>query len=251
MIALIIDDEINARIVMETLLAENFPEISFLESQSNLMDGVKSIKKNQPDIVFLDIEMPEHNGLEILDFFEEKEVNFKIIFTTAYSEYAVNAFELSAIDYLLKPIQLDYLRRAISRVSKSIEEYQLSQKVNAFKSNLITDSKKVAIAVGNEYIFIEAERIMYVEAAGSYSLIHLINKETITVSKNLREFETLLNDKRFFRIHRGYLINLYFIKKLNKSEGFNIQMMDQVNLPLSREKKEQFLELIKDNKALF
>ena len=151
--AIIIDDEKRARVSLALLLEEYCPNITVVAECENLPEGVKAIRKLQPDLVLLDIEMPGHSGLELLDFFDENEVNFSIIFTTAYNEYALQAFKFSAIDYLLKPINPDELAQAIARLEK---QKQKSENYKVLKANINQDSlTKIAVPSGSSLIFLD------------------------------------------------------------------------------------------------
>lgn len=237
--AIIVDDELNARLALRGIIEENFPEIEIVAENADVPNAVKSIHSFQPELVFLDIAMPGYSGLELLKFFDENSINFKIIFVTAYTEYAINAFELSAVDYILKPVRIDALQRALSKVNdnKSIESLKVLQ------SNLdIPQHKKIALNTGDGITFIELQDILYLKADGSYTHFFISNKSKITVSKKIAEFERLEQVSNFMRIHRSHIINLERIQKILKQDGGTVIMDNGDELSISAERKVALLE---------
>jgi two-component system, LytTR family, response regulator len=231
--ALIIDDELNARAAIKGMISENFPEVELVGEAKDLPEGVKLIYSLQPDIVFLDIEMPGYSGLEILDFFAKDQINFKIIFVTAYNEYALNAFELSAVDYLVKPLQLDDLKRALKKLDTSP-----SQALEALRSNLSKDEpKKILINASGGYVFVNVEDILYIKADGSYSDIIMTGGDHHYVTKRIAEFERLQEMGNFLRIHRSQIINVDHIAKISRIDGGTVIMSNGDELSISKEKR--------------
>lgn len=234
---IIIDDENRARVSLELLLNEYFPEIEIVASCENLPDGVKAIRKHQPHIVFLDIQMPEYNGLEISNFLDEHEQNFNLIFTTAYQEHSLQAFKLNAKDYLLKPINPDELVESINRIKKLNEIQPLSAK---------DCLDKIAVPSGNNLIFLETKDIIYIKGEGAYSEIVLAGQKNILVSKNLKLFDEILeSDNRFIRIQKSYIVNFDHIKSINKVNGRTIELSEDLEIPVSPEKIQLILDRIK------
>ena len=219
--AIIIDDEKRARISLAYILQEYCPNVTIVAECENLPEGVKAIRKNQPNIVLLDIEMPGHSGLELLDFFDENEVNFSIIFTTAYNEYALKAFKFSAVDYLLKPIIPEELAEAVERVAKQKQRFE---NFRAFKENLQQETlTKIAVPSGNSLLFLDTDKIMYIKGEGAYSEVFCSDGNKQLVSRNLKNFEDILcSDSRFLRIHKSYIVNFNFVTAFNKSDGGSI-----------------------------
>ena len=239
--AIIIDDEKRARISLQLLLAEYCPEVTLVAECENLPEGVKAIHKYQPDLVLLDIEMPGHSGLELLDFFNENEITFSIIFTTAYNEFAIQAFKLSAIDYLLKPIVPEELANAIQRLQK-----QKEQQFRALTENINTETfEKIAIPSGNSYVLIKIADILYIKGEGSYSEVFLKDKSKHLASRNLKNFEDILGkDKRFLRTHKSYIVNFEEVLAYNKSDGGSLEMQNGISIPVSVDKSNLILERI-------
>ncbi|GAA4063794.1 LytTR family DNA-binding domain-containing protein [Flavobacterium cheonanense] len=239
--AIIIDDEKRARVSLSLLLQEYCPEVELVAECENLPEGIKAIRKFNPDLVLLDIEMPGHSGLELVDFFDEKEINFSIIFTTAYNEYAIQAFKLSALDYLLKPIIPEELINAISRM-----ERQKSLQFKALAENIQNEFfEKIAVPSGNTLILINISDIVYIKGEGSYSEIYMQSKIKHMVSRNLKNFEEiLLKDKRFLRTHKSYIVNFDEVVSFNKSDGGWLDMKNGNSIPISSEKSNLIMERI-------
>ncbi len=180
--AIIIEDETKARRVLESLLQEYHPEVEVLASVSNVPEGVKAIQKHQPRLVFLDIEMPEYNGFQLFDFVEN--INFDIIFTTAYQEYAIKAFEFSATAYLLKPLQIDKLAQALDKVKEKMGK-NTQERVELLKNTWQQEKiSKIALPIAEGFLFVEINEIMYLQADGAYTHLILRDKRRFTVSKN-------------------------------------------------------------------
>ncbi len=244
--AIIIDDEKKARNLLRILIEENCPKIKTIYEASNLLDGVAILKKEEPSIVFLDIEMPQHSGLEILNFIEKDVVNFEIIFTTAYSEYAIQAFQLSAIDYLLKPVRPNQVKEAVEKVITIMGKTAIHDKLEALKDSFNKKSfQKIALPLGSSIKFMSFDSIILMQADGMYTQVHTATGETLLITKPLKHFVDLLeNQPTFYRPHRSYLINLSFMKEYIKTDGGYIVMDNDISISISREKKEVFLALI-------
>ncbi|NBC58923.1 MAG: response regulator [Bacteroidetes bacterium] len=247
--AVIIDDEAKARNLLKILIEENCPKITEIFQADNLIKGVDTIKSKQPQIVFLDIEMPEYSGLEILDFISKEDYNFEIIFTTAYQEYAIKAIELSAIDYLLKPVRASKIKKAVDKASEFLGKSKINQRLEelkaVFKSN---EFKKIGLPVKDGIEFVAFQNIIMMEADGMYTKIYLKNKTAaLFISKPLRYFyDTLKGIEIFYKPHRSYLINLNYIKKYIKSDGGYIVMDNDKSVSLSKNKTDEFMQLMQD-----
>ena len=241
--AIIIDDEKRARISLTYILQEYCPEVTVVAECENLPEGIKAIRKQQPDIVLLDIEMPGHSGLELLDFFDENEVNFSIIFTTAYNEYALKAFKFSAVDYLLKPIIPEELADAIQRVAKQKQRFE---NFRAFKENLQQETlTKIAVPSGNTLLFLETNKIMYIKGEGAYSEVFCNDSTKQLVSRNLKNFEDILcSDSRFLRIHKSYIVYFNFVTAFYKFVCGSIELENKTQIPVSPDKSQTILDQI-------
>ena len=238
---IIVDDEQNARLALQGILSENFPEVEVLDLCKDVQEAVKSIHKYKPDLVFLDISMPGYSGLDFVDFFEKESINFNIIFVTAHAEFALNAFELNALDYLLKPIKISALERALNKF-KTLKPYDKNT-INQPDSN-----KKIALQTGDGILFLELNQILYLKADGSYTQFFTSDGKKITISKKLAEFQKLENIGSFMRIHRSHMVNINQIQKFLKQDGGTIIMNDGAELSISNEKKQVLMDLFLDNK---
>ncbi|MCU0422332.1 MAG: LytTR family DNA-binding domain-containing protein [Bacteroidia bacterium] len=237
--AIIIDDEKMARTLLEGIITESHADLSVVETCKDLPSGVKAIRKHKPDLVFLDIEMPGHSGLELLDFFDENEVTFSIIFVTAYNQYAIHALRLSAVDYLLKPVDVKELSEAITR----FKQQENNGNYQVLKHNLNTPGlSKIAIHTVGSVKFIDLNDILFFKADGAYSQITLKNHQVITTSRGLKYYEDLLNSTRqFFRCHKSYIINTAFVVEYIKSDGGSLLLEGGFNVGLSSDKAEELL----------
>ncbi len=248
--AIIIDDEIRAVKMLEAILGDTCAEdVNVCATCQDLPEGVKAIKKHKPDIVFLDIEMPGYSGLQILDFFNEDEIDFEIVFTTAYNEFALQAFKLSAIDYLLKPIQPELIREAVNRVISKYNKTENILKFSALKQNLDVDNtKKIAVAIGQSIKFIDIDTIVFIKAEGAYSELVLKDESKILVSKNLKHFEDVLTiSKNFIRVHKSYMINTQYVSEYVKSDGGYLILKEKYEVSITHDKVERLLQVLGAN----
>lgn len=240
--AILVDDEESARDVLQNLLERFCPDIELLAKCENIPMAVEEIKKHQPELLFLDIEMPQYSGFEIVKFF--KEINFQIIFATAYDQYAIKAFEVSAVDYLLKPIDITRLKLSIEKVRQRKNILQQAERLNLLNDTL--QQKKIKNIIvsdkGNQNI-ISIDSIIAIEAQESYCLLHTKDKKH-TASKNLKHFETLLESlPQFIRVHKSWLINKEHLLNYSKSE-LSIQLNGDIIAKLSKYKKGEFEQAI-------
>jgi two-component system LytT family response regulator len=246
--AVIIDDEKKARNVLRTLLIDNCPKITQIFETENLLKGVALIEKEKPNLVFLDIEMPEHSGLEILNYIDKDAFNFEIIFVTAYSEFAIQAFQLSAIDYLLKPVRPSQLIEAVEKAISQIGKSQISLKLEELKNSLQNSNfKKIGLPYTDGIKFVNFDDIIMLEADGMYTKVYLKNIKDILVSKPLRFFlELFPTETTFYKPHRSFLINLMYIKEYVKKDGGYILMENDKTVSISNDKKDEFLTIVQN-----
>jgi two-component system, LytTR family, response regulator len=243
--AIIIDDEKNALEVLEMQIEQFCDNVNILAKANGGVKGIDAIKKYNPDLVFLDIEMPHKNGFDVLT--ETKQYNYDVIFTTAYDEFAIKAFKYSAIDYLLKPIDIVELQQAIDKVSSKNEKTNsLEQKMNLLFSQLQPHSaiitNKIALPVNDGMQFFEPDEIVRCESDSNYTHIYLTSGKKITVAKTLKEVEENITGTPFYRIHQSHLINMNHVGKLIKGESAYVIMKDGSSITISRNKKEGFME---------
>lgn len=241
---ILIDDEEGARITLAGLLTHYCEGVEIVAVCSNVPDGVIAINKHQPDVVLLDVEMPEYNGFELLDFF--KEITFEIVFVTAYSQYAIRAFEVSAIDYLLKPVEIEALKNAVEKVKQKRQQANIMQRLQLMKETYKGDDiRKIALPMNDGLLFVEVNEIVFFEADRAYSHVYLSNGSKITVSKPMRIFEDMLSSRNFFyRPHRSYLVNLNYIRKYLRGESMLV-LDNNFQIAVSRDRKADFDMLLK------
>jgi two-component system, LytTR family, response regulator len=240
--AILVDDEESARDVLQNLLLRFCPEVELIAKCENVPEAVELIKKEEPELVFLDIEMPNYAGYEIVNFFEK--INFEIIFITAYDQYAIRAFEIAAIDYLLKPIDIERLKQAVQRTQQQYSIAHQAQRLSLLSKTLETkELKNIVISDRNQQNVIPVDSIIAIEAQESYCLVHTLTKKYIA-SKNLKHFETVFESlPRFIRVHKSWLINKEHLKQYSKSE-LTIQLSNGLLAKLSKYKKAEFEEAL-------
>ncbi|MFA8434732.1 MAG: LytR/AlgR family response regulator transcription factor [Marinifilaceae bacterium] len=239
--AAIIDDEPFAIENVELLLKENFQEIKIVGTGNSVEEGVKLIESKDPNLLFLDIEMPFGSGFDLLERFPNPK--FRVIFITAYNQYAVKAFRCSATDYLLKPIDIEEFVQAVSRTKETIDE-DMQQRYQLLQEHLQNNStKRIAFPTHQGIEFINWDQIIRVEADRSYASLHMKENESILVSKSLREVEDLLPSDQFFRPHKSHLIRIDLVRRYLRTESL-IEMEDGSRVELSRRRKDAFLEVM-------
>lgn len=241
--AIIIEDELDIRLSLENMLNQFCEGVEVIAAVDRVAKGVEAISLHQPDLIFLDIELPHENGFALFNHFPNP--NFEVVFTTAYAQYALKAFKLSAIDYLLKPFDLDDLRNALVAVKERKQYHMTNNKLAILRDNLNRRYEKLILPTQEGYSFIELKNIIYCEAKGNYTLFHLLKKESILVSKTLKIYADLLEEFHFLRISRSYLINLNHVKKYGRSKNPKLTMIDGALLPVSLHRRDVLLQELK------
>jgi two-component system LytT family response regulator len=238
----LIDDEKECTDTLGADLKLYCPSIEVVEVCNSAKQGVVTIRNTNPDLVFLDIEMPWMNGFEMLDFLGE--INFSIIFTTAYDQFAAKAFRISAVDYLLKPIDYRDLQQAVKRVEHKMQQgiafANVENLVHNFKRPL--QEHRIALPYRDGYEFIEMDNILFCQADGAYTHIHLNNGKKMLVSKSLGEMEEMLPSDQFPRIHHSTIVNLKYITHFVRTDGGYVQLENGEKLMVSKSKKDILLE---------
>jgi two-component system LytT family response regulator len=239
---LIIDDEPNAVDFINSIIGEYCPGLEVVGKAHNVTEGALSITENKPDLVFLDVEMPNGTGFDLLSQFPDKV--FDVVFITAFNHYAIKAIKFSAVDYVLKPINIEEFIEAVNRViqKRSHGPAQGNESFRVLMENLKTaHPSRLAIPTSDGMEYLNPKDIIRIEADRSYSWFYLVNNRKMLVSKHLKEFQDLLGDRYFFRSHNSVLINLKFVKKFVRKDGGYIEMLDGSQVPISRNKKDLFL----------
>jgi len=238
----IIDDEVNAVDFISSVISEYCPELEVAGKANDVTEGVKKIQELKPDLIFLDVEMPNGTGFDLLSEFPEK--NFDVIFITAFNHYAIKAIKFSAVDYILKPINISEFIEAVNKVvqKRSNPPMNVNENFRILMENLKTATpSRLAIPTSDGMEYLNPKDIIRIEADRSYSWFYLTGNRKILVSKHLKEFQDLLGDRNFFRSHNSFLINLKFVHKYVRKEGGYIEMQDGSQIPVSRNKKDLFL----------
>ncbi|MEO5571516.1 MAG: LytTR family DNA-binding domain-containing protein [Bacteroidia bacterium] len=239
---ILVDDEKSARDSLSFLLQENCPHVKILAQCKSAAEGITTIKQLKPDLVFLDVEMPNGTGFEMLQQFSE--INFEVIFATGFDKYALKAFKFSALDYLMKPVVADELVNAVSRFENKKNKTDSNIQLNLLLSNLKnikTGIHKIAVPAADGLSLLDVKEIVHLEADGNYTVFFTINGKH-TVSKSLGEYEELLSENNFLRVHQSHLINLDHVKKYIRGEGGYVVMDDGTSVNVSVRKKSEVLE---------
>jgi two-component system LytT family response regulator len=241
--AMIVDDEEGARESLSNILEKYVDGVKIVAKADSIAMAMEKIKKYEPELVFLDIEMPFGSGFELLE--RMKPVQFDIIFVTAYDHYALKAIKFSALDYLLKPVDIDELKKAISKhKKKDVQDTAESYQNLIDNQQLEGDNKKLAIPDSSGIMFVKIRNIIRCESDGNYTKIFLVGGKKILASKTLGEYESMLEGDGFYRIHRSHLINMSHLKKYNKGDHSCVELSDGTVCDVSRRKKSGFLEAL-------
>ena len=243
MTAIIVDDEKHCRDVLALLLQKHCPTVNLLASCGDGQSGLDAIEMHHPDIVFLDIEMPGMSGFDMLE--ATRFTNFEVIFTTAYNEYAIKAIRHNALDYILKPIDKDELIQAVSRM-QTVQPVKETTRVENFVEYLTRQKMgdRIALPTSDGLQILQSEEIWYCESEGGYTRFYLTNGKISLISKTLKEVQDVLEAKGFCRVHHSYLINLRYVQKYVRGDGGEVIMANGKNIPVSRNKKQEFLNFL-------
>lgn len=243
MTAILVDDEKHCRDVLALLLAKYCPQVTLLASCADGSEGVEAIERHRPDLVFLDIEMPGMSGFDMLKACTF--TGFRVIFTTAYNEYAIQAIRHNALDYILKPVDKDELRQAVAKAEESASTRAVSP-VQEFVTylNRQKTGDRIALPTMEGLQILQSEEIYYCESDGGYTHFFLTSGKAVLISKTLKEVEDVLESKGFCRVHHGYLINVRYVQKYIRGDGGEVIMANNKNIPVSRNKKQEFLNLL-------
>jgi two-component system, LytTR family, response regulator len=246
--AILVDDEPDGIRTLQKMLELHCPQVMIEASCSNAAAARQQIAEISPDVIFLDIQMPGKSGLELLQELPAK--NFEVIFVTAHNEYMLQALQYSAADYLLKPVDEERLVEAVQRVEKKLEAGKREDLTEALLHNLSKSGSpsemRLCLPTLKGFIVLKLEEIIYCEAERSYTIFHLEGKRTVTVSRPLIDYDNLLKDTTFLRIHKSFLINMHHVREYQKGEGGMVILSDNTEIEVSRRKKEEFLMKIKE-----
>ncbi len=239
--AVIIDDEKRARTYLKGILQDQFKEVEIIGEADGVAAGKKLVESINPDLIFLDVQMQDGTGFDLLAKIDRSK--FHVIFVSAYDRFAITAFKFSAVDYLLKPVETADLSLAIDKIKQSKSTDEVQQKLDLLLNN-INKIDKIALPSLNGIEFIKLENIIRCESDNNYTNFYLTSGEKIIVSKTLKEYEDMLDNKGFFRTHKSHIINLAYLKKYIKGEGGIAVMEDGSEVTVSRRRKEEFMEVL-------
>ncbi len=242
--AIIVDDELSARKSLASFIQKYCGQVQIVGQASDIEQASDLIQDNTPDLVFLDIEMPGGNAFDLLDRFTE--INFEIIFITAFNDYAVKAFEMSAANYLLKPLSIDALTQAVAQVSQKLQNAQELFSNRILLSNMNVGNKQdqqIVLPLIDGFELVKLSQIIFIRALDNFSQVHLEDGRKITVCRKLKHFEHLLQTTGFFRIHRSHIVNKIFIQRYHKGKGGYVVLHSGHELDVAQSRKKEFLEL--------
>ncbi len=242
--AVVIDDEINNQELISNLLKSYAENIQVVGLADSVESAYKTIQEHQPDLIFLDVQMPDGTGFDLLKKFEK--INFKIIFVTAHQEFALEAFKYSALDYILKPLSPANLLAAVNKAEETMGSDELNMKLKILLNNIaepIKNKKKIVLKTMERIYSVGLDDIIRFESDGGYTKVYLTDGKRITVSKTMKEYDDLLLDAGFLRVHHSHLINMNHLFCFEKAEG-HVVMKDDSVVPVSNRKKDHLMELL-------
>ncbi len=240
----IIDDEAPARKIISNIIKSNFKELNVVAFGVDVQSGLEAINTHSPDIVFLDVDMPDGTGFNLLQRLSQ--INFKLIFITAHSQYAIQAIKFSALDYFLKPIDVIEFTKSLKKIITTIKKETQDLAISAFMDNMNnTKNKKIVLNTSENIFVINVSDIIRCFSEGNYTSFFVKNQPKIIIAKTLKEYEKLLSDYNFVRIHRSHLVNINFIQKYSKDKN-TLHMQDNSQCPVSYRKKDKLLKLLKN-----
>ena len=247
--AVIIDDETPARNNLKQIITDNFSYVKIIGEADSVVTGVKLLNTLTPDLVLLDINLSDGSGFKLLE--KLNDINFKVVFVTAYDSYAIKAFKFNALDYLLKPVKTDLLSEALEKVEKAVNKNYITQEdLKLFLDNYSKndEDRTIVINEANKISYIPVKEITKLKGEGNYTKFYLNDGRELTVSKTLKIYQELLPEALFYRVNQSYIININFVKEYHKEDGGYIILNDGSNIGLSRRRKDDFLKMMAQRK---
>lgn len=240
--AVIVDDELSGIEVLEYAIKRHCPEVVVVKTFSSAVEALQQIPELMPDVMFVDVEMPQLNGFELVENLTS--LNIQIIFTTAYNEFALKAFRVSALDYLLKPVDVDELKGAVAKLKSlsKADHHAMDALLEYIKSQ--KQISKISVSTEKGIHFIDTPDVLYCLSTGPYTVFYLKDGQEVVCSKSIGEYEKTLADKGFYRIHNSSLINVEHLKRFVRTDGGYVEMSDGKTLTVSRRKKDEFLNYL-------
>jgi two-component system LytT family response regulator len=237
--AIIVDDEIDARENLGNLLGKYCEDVEVVNTADSAVSGFEAITSAQPDLVFMDVQMPDGTGIELLEKIDN--INFEVIFVTAYDEYAIKAIKFAALDYLLKPINPLDLKSAVEKAQDRVEDRSTRDRLQVLLENQGNKPKKIALRTSEGINYVEVDTIIRCEANDTYTTFHFTDRKPIMISGSLKEYERMLEGAEFFRVHQSHLVNMNHVAKYAKGSGGSLTMADGSIVGVARAKKTAFL----------
>ncbi len=247
--AILIDDEQNCTEILVLQLEKYCQDIEIISVANDPRIGIEEIQKHRPDVVFLDIEMPELTGFDVLE--KTQELGFEVIFTTAHQDYAIRAIRFSALDYLMKPVESEELIRAVRRLKDKKDKQQLKMQLDLLFAQMSKPNQvleRIALATSEGMEVVDVKEILYCEAQSNYTTLHFLNRKKLMVSKTLKQIESLLADHLFFRVHQSYLVNLHYVKKFVRSGGGYLIMEGETTVNVANSRREGLMRRLTGKK---
>ena len=249
--AILVDDDKNLREGMKALLNRYAPDFQIIGEAEGVSDAISEISLKKPQVVFLDIQLNNGTGFDILEKLAEfeGEISFQVVFITAHEQYAIKAFRFSALDFLLKPVDPEDLQKVIEKIRKTVQKKDTFSHIDLLLENIrkkVDNFKRIALSTTEGIHLFDVSDIIRCESTDNYTTFHIKNSKPILISKTLKEYEELLAEQGFERIHQSHLINLAYLKSYIKKDGGYVVMSDNSNLPVSQRKKDRLQELIKN-----
>jgi len=244
--AILVDDEQDSRDILSNYLSKYCPTVQLLEKCSEIKSGMQAIENHNPDIVFLDIEMPYGNGFDLLSQLDE--VNFETVFVTAYDNYAIRALNQSAAYYILKPIDIDELVNAVAKITQERTSSDYTQHAKILLENIktsVSEPVRVMLPTLEGFEIVKTTDIIYCEAVDNFTKFHLIDNRSLLICRTLKYFEETLAGKQFVRIHRSHMINLSYVVRYTKGKGGYVTLENQIQLEVAPKKKADFIHNFK------
>lgn len=238
--AVIVEDEKKSLLTLQSLLERYCPDVVVVGTAANVAEALRVIPSAQPDLVFLDIAMPDGDAFDLLN--ELEDINFEIVFITAYNDFALKAFDFSALHYLLKPVNHHDLVEAIHRFIRTRADLMINERIKILNQSLQNNFVKISLPTIDGLIILEIDSIIRIEASSNYCQFFLKDKSTVVVSKPLSHFENILSELFFFRVHNTHMINLKYVSRYQKGRGGLITMYDGSQISVSASRKKEFLE---------
>ncbi|PHN05528.1 LytR/AlgR family response regulator transcription factor [Flavilitoribacter nigricans] len=238
----IVDDEQATRNLLKQLFKDYFPDVQLIGEADDVASGVELLKKETPDLLLLDIQMPDGSGFDLLNQFRNP--GFQLIFVTAFDKFALKAFDYNAIDYLLKPLDPKSLRKAIDKIHRNSDR-ALEPRLKGMMDMLETrQTQRIALSSAEGYAFYSLEEIVRLESSGGYTTFFVADGQRTTVAKTIKDYEELLPEDMFFRVHQSHIVALQYVRKFLKAENGQALMSDGCKIPVARRKKDKFIELL-------